>query len=165
MSWKRADFLLTGPDDFVRLDGLCGEFVRAFFAWLQSPEGGSLDPAAAGPLGHDADRYLRDFVVDILETGPADPDASLPRRYLANWYIVNTLTPSHEEVGRIRFALGKLYEFLSQAGVAEPAVADEVARDLSKGEFFLGRLDDFWSLTPEAIGPWRRVDDYRGRPL
>lgn len=165
MKPDRAAYAWAGSGDFVRLDELCAQLAGAYFSWLQTPEGGGLSAQQASPLGHDADRYLRDFVVDILETGPADPDVSLPRRYLSNWYIVNTLTPSHEEMARIRTALAKLYEFLSHEGVAEPEAACEAARQLADGEHFCRRLEEFWNLTPEAVGAWRSVDDYRARPF
>ncbi|MDF1523322.1 MAG: hypothetical protein P1P87_10945, partial [Trueperaceae bacterium] len=54
------------------------------------PEEQREEPEGAGALAHAADRYLRDFVVDIRETGPADADPCLPRDYLANWYIIHT---------------------------------------------------------------------------
>lgn len=164
MSWKKDDFLLRGPDDFVRLDGLCAQLLGDFFAWLQTADGGSFQSEAASALGHAADRYVRDFVVDILESGPADPDPTLPRRYVGNWYIVNTLAPSHQEIDRILLALGRLYEYLRVQELISDSTAKDVARDLSEGAYFHRRLDDFWDLTPEGIGPWRSIDEVRRRP-
>jgi len=160
-TWDPADFALKGPGDFVRLDGLCAEFLGDFYGWLQSPEGGSLDPADASPLAHAADRYLRDFVVDAKETGPSDADPSLPRQYLANWYIVNTLEPSHAETDRILRALRLLYRCLGAAGLLDEVQARAVAETLEDGEFFHRRLEDFWSLTPHDVPAWRAVAEYR----
>ncbi|NTU59990.1 MAG: hypothetical protein HGA98_02900 [Deltaproteobacteria bacterium] len=161
MKGSETDFRLRGPDDFVRLDGLCAQLLGDFFQWLQAPEGGGVEAQRASDLAHAADRYLRNFVVDIVETGPADSDPSLPRRYLGNWYILNTLEPSHEEVDRILVALRKLYAYLALRGVLPDAAAEAAAREADDGAHFHRRLDDFWALTPEGIGPWRRVDDYR----
>lgn len=159
-----AEFALAGPDDFLRLDGRCAELLRDFFAWLQGEEGGGLPLEAANDAAHAADRYLRDFVVDILETGPTDADPTLPRRYLANWYIVHTLEPTHGEMDRIRDALTRLYRFLSVRHLVSETAAAQVAASLTDAAYFRHRLESFWELTPESISAWRAVDDYRRRP-
>jgi hypothetical protein len=157
-----SDFLLRGPDDFVRLDGLCAALLREFRDWLQGDEGGSSGAAAAGQLAHAADRYLRDFVVEFNETGPADHDAArLVRQYAGNWYVIHTLTPSHGELERILDALGQLYRFLGARCVVPPAVAEAASLAASRRDYFHRRLEDFWNLTPEGIPAWRGVDDYR----
>jgi hypothetical protein len=163
LKWSKDALRLAGPDDFVRLDRLCAEVLGDFFAWLQSPQGGGISPEAASQLAHAADRYLRDFVVDILESGPADPDPTLPRRYLGNWYIVNTLTPTHEEIDRILEALCRLYLYLEREGVLGPAEVQGVLHALEDGDFFHRRLEAFWDLKPEGVGAWREVEDYRVR--
>ena len=159
---RRARYLLQGPDDFVRLDTLCAELLQGFAAWLRG-EGGGLPPEEAGALAHAADRYLRDFVVDCKETGPADEDPTLVRQYLANWYIIHTLYPTHEEIDRIIAALRRLYAYLARVGLVGEATRAAVERSLADAAFFHDRLESFWDLTPEGIDAWRSVDDYRPR--
>lgn len=159
--WCAADFALRGPGDFVRLDGLCAELLGDFYGWLQASEGGGLGPVDASPLAHGADRYLRDFVVDVRETGPSDADPGLPRQYLANWYIVNTLEPSHAEIDLILRALQLLYRYLGSTGVLDPGDARAVVETLEDAEIFHRRLEDFWNLTPDGVPAWRAVADYR----
>lgn len=144
----------------MRLDALCADLLRDFFRWLQAPEGGDLPGDRAAPLAHAADRYLRDFAVDIAEAGPADADPSLPRRYLANWYIVHTLTPSHPEIDRIRQALVLLHRYLAETGIADTETALAAQEQLGDAGFFHERLEAFWGLTPEGISAWRSVEDY-----
>lgn len=157
-----SDYSLKGPEDFVRLDGLCFDLLGRFFRWLQTEEGGGLSPRAASDLAHAADRYLRDFVVDIKQTGPTDADPTLPRQYLANWYIIHTLEPSHAEIDGILAALGQLYPYLALEGLLTPEAAGAAAAALDSAAFFHGRLEAFWTLTSEEVEPWRAVDDYRG---
>lgn len=161
----RGDFTLKGPDDFLRLDTLCAELLRAFCEWMQQPEAGGLSPKHAGTLAHAADRYLRDFVVDIKETGPADEDVTLVRQYLGNWYVVNTLAPSHAEIDRISQALSLLYAYLARENIVSEFTWRAVAQSLSDAEFFHRRLEQFWDLNPGAILGWREVDDYRRPPF
>jgi len=158
-----AEFALAGPDDFLRLDTRCVELLLDFFAWLQREEGGSLEPETASHFAHAADRYLRDFVVDIQETGPADADPTLPRQYLGNWYIIHTLVPTHEEMERIREALASLYRFLHVRGLMPAETTAAVADALSDAAFFRNRLESFWDLNPDDIAAWRDVEDYRTR--
>jgi O-acetyl-ADP-ribose deacetylase (regulator of RNase III) len=157
----RNEFTLRGRDDFVRLDTLCASLLRRFFEWMQAREGGMSPPGRASVLVHAADRYLRDFVVDIKERGPADQDSTLVRQYLGNWYIIHTLTPSHEEIDRIAEALQRLYAYLAEAQIVSRATADSVAQALRSTDFFHARLEAFWNLTPDTIPVWRQVDDYR----
>ncbi len=158
-----AEYALAGPDDFLRLDGCCADLLRDFFSWLQREEGGSLGLERASALAHAADRYLRDFVVDILETGPADGDPALPRQYLANWYIIHTLAPTHEEMEQIREALTRVYRFLAVRSLLAQGAAAAATRSLADPVYFRARLEEFWNLTPDAIPAWRAVDDYRRR--
>lgn len=156
-----GEYTLRGPHDFVRLDRLCAELLGRFFQWLQSDETGKIPPEEAGLLAHAADRYLRDFVVDIKETGPADEDPTLGRQYVSNWYIIHTLSPSHAEIERILKALRHLYRFLARERIVSPEAARAARDNLGNEQFFHDRLEDFWELTPEAIPAWRAVDDYR----
>jgi hypothetical protein len=104
---------------------------------------------------------LRDFVVDIRESGPAAADSALGRQYLGNWYIIHTLAPTHEEIDHIREALTRLFSFLAREGIVLEATARGIKQELVRARFFHGRLEDFWSLTGERIPAWRAVDDYR----
>ncbi|WP_025323791.1 hypothetical protein [Deferrisoma camini] len=158
---NRDELLLRGADDFVRLDSLCSDLLQEFAAWLRDHQGRT--PLEAGGLAHQADRYLRDFVVDCKETGPADEDPTLVRQYLANWYIVHTLYPTHDEIDRIREALVLLYRFLMDRGVVGEAACRAAEAALADAGYFHARLEAFWNLTPEEIDPWRAQDDYRRR--
>lgn len=157
------EFTLRGPGDFVRLDTRCADLLTAFFRWLQGEAGGGLPPDRASALAHAADRYLRDFVVDIKQTGPTDADPTLPRQYVGNWYLIHTLEPTHAEIDRILDALTRLYAFLAAEGLATPETARAVAETLAHPPFFYQRLESFWDLEPDEIEPWRAVDDYRRR--
>lgn len=162
MTWKREDLRFREPSDFVRLDGLCGELLREFAPWLQEREEFSAQETAQ--LTRAADRYLRDFLVDIQERGPADADSASVRQYLGNWYVVNTLIPTHDEIDVILRSLRHLHHFLAETGIADPDPHRELEAVLSNAAFFHRRLEEFWSLTPEGIPAWRAVDDYRRRP-
>lgn len=157
----REEYLLRSADDFVRLDRACHELLKEFARWLQTRDDSPLAAEAAGAFAHAADRYLRDFVVDIMESGPADVDPTLVQKYLANWYAVNTLTPTHDEVDRILSALRELHRFLPEHGILPAAAAETIGLGLRDAEYFHQRLEDFWNLTPEGIDAWRAVHDYR----
>lgn len=156
-------YTLQGTADLVRLDGACHGLLKQFVGWLQqAPQ--DLPAGEAGELTHAADRYLRDFLVDILETGPADADPTLVRRYLGNWYIIHTLEPSTQEMDRITRTLDLLYHFLAERGILDPAGAQRVRFQLRNRDYYHQRLETFWELTPDTIAPWRAVDDYRRGP-
>jgi hypothetical protein len=158
---RKEEFVLQGAADFVRLDGLCAELLLEYFRWLQTEAGRRSSAREASALAHHADRYVRDFLVDFLESGPGDEEPRRVRQYLGNWYIVQTLTPTHEEIEGIRDALERLYAFLESMELVSGAARGAFREALSDGTLYHERLEGFWALTPEQIEPWRQVDDYR----
>jgi len=159
MTQDRNPYTLQNLGDFVRLDALCHQLLREFVVWLQEEQ--KLEPAQAGDMAHAADRYLRDFVVDIKETGPADADPTLVRQYLGNWYIIHTLEPTPEEIDHLAVSLLHLQRYLSARGILTPTAAAAAAEHLRETRFYHQRLAEFWELTPDEIAGWRGVDDYR----
>lgn len=144
---------------FVEKDARCVELLASFYEWLKAPEGRGLAPEKASPLANDADRYLRDFLVDILERDAGGSTPATVTGYLGNWYIVNTLIPTHEEIDRIAGALAFLHEFAALKGVVGSGAADGVTSLLADPTHFHERLEEFWDLTPEAIPTWKSLDD------
>lgn len=148
-------------DRFVALDHACQELLAIFFPWLSTPAGGGMTPEEASPLAHAADRYLRDFLVDILERPLETSDAGTVRSYLSNWYIIHTLTPTVEEVCLIARALGALHRFGAIKGVFAAPIAREVEALTADPAGFVARLEAFWAMRPEEVEDWRAVEDYR----
>ncbi|TAL16937.1 hypothetical protein EPN96_07090 [bacterium] len=148
-------------ENFVEMDGRARGFLGLFYQWLRSGTGPALADQKASDLAHKADRYLRDFVVDILELAPEKSDAETVRKYLGNWYIINTLGPTLEELDLIGESLRLFHQWAALRGIIGKDTEAGVIAALSKMDFFHGRLESFWSLRPEGITGWRAVDDYR----
>lgn len=150
--------------DFFEMDTEAMNLMGSFFKWLTDAEGGMLEVAKASPLAHDGDRYLRDFLVEIMETRPGGSTPETVSIYLGNWYVINTLEPSHAEIDRIAIALTLLHGYMADNGKISGEMAKKVAGLLSDTAFFHQRLEEFWALTPEKITAWREISDYR-KPL
>jgi hypothetical protein len=148
-------------ENFVEMDGRARGFLGLFYQWLRSEAGPSLADQRASDLAHKADRYLRDFVVDILELPPEKTDAKTVRMYIGNWYIINTLGPSLEELDLIVESLRLFHQWAALRGIIEKETEAGVILALSETGYFHERLESFWSLKPEGITGWRAVDDYR----
>lgn len=147
--------------DFFAMDTEAMNLAGDFFTWMKSPEGAGLGQEEASPLAHDADRYLRDFLVDIMEKRPDASDAATVSSYLGNWYVVNTLEPSHEEIDRIVRALKLLHRFLAEKGTISTTAGMAVLAALKDPAFFHARLEEFWALKPDGIAAWREIGEYR----
>lgn len=145
----------------LEMDSKCVEILTGFYAWLKLPGGGGLTETQASPLAHEADRYLRDFLTEILERPPASSSLRTVNAYLANWYFVNTLTPSHAEIDRIASALEKLHVYLESADIVPAEAARSIRSALSEPSAYHQRLEEFWNLTPGGVENWRRLYDYR----
>ncbi|PLX41173.1 MAG: hypothetical protein C0608_06830 [Deltaproteobacteria bacterium] len=146
---------------FTQMDADASALLVEYYEWLQDKEGKGLTPEAASPLAHAADRYLRDFLVDIMETPAKASSASHIRCYIGNWYPINTLEPSHDDIDLIATSLLFLHQWGEGAGKIEAATLGEVANLLESTQYFHQRLEKFWALTPEEVTEWRRENDYR----
>jgi hypothetical protein len=145
--------------EFIAPDRNAQKMLGEFFNWLKDDKG--LTPQDASELAHAADRYLRDFVVDIMAIQPEETSAKLVRMYLGNWYIVNTLTPTLKEIELIARALELLHAHAAITGKITAECATEASATAKDPTPFKERLEQFWDLTPEGIDSWREVDDYR----
>ena len=148
-------------ESIVELDLIARELLGGFYLWLQAPGGGSLDPFEASPLALEADRYARDFLIEILEYPAVSSTRRTVLAYLSNWYIINTLEPSRGEMEKIARALSLFHTFLRSLSLAPGEECLAVERLLAEPERFHKRLDDFWELTAEQVADWRGEDDYR----
>lgn len=147
--------------EFFEMDSAAMETLGRFFKWLQTSEGGDHEAKTASALSHDADRYAREFLIEVRETPIAGTGAAHVASYLGNWWIINTLTPTEEEQARIALALTALHRYLASEGMITGAASKEAEKILADSDRFKKRLEDFWELTPEGIDAWRAVDDYR----
>lgn len=150
--------------EFFEMDSAAMETLGRFFKWLQTPQGGGVEARQASVLAHDADRYAREFLIEVRETPIAGTGAEHVASYLGNWWIINTLTPTVEEQARISLALAALHRYLASEGLITSAALKEAEKNLGDAGRFKKRLGDFWELTPEGIDAWRAVDDYRRTP-
>lgn len=147
--------------EFFEMDSAAMETLGRFFKWLQTPPGGGRETKVASALSHDADRYAREFLIEVAETPLGGTGAGFVASYLGNWWIINTLTPTIEEQARITTALAAFHRFLAAEGLTTQATLREVEKTLGDSERFKKRLENFWELTPDGIDLWRGVDDYR----
>lgn len=147
--------------EFVLLDQRARALLGEFYGWLKSQEGTGLPAEEASALAHHADRYLRDFLVDILETEPEKSSLAAVRSYLGNWYIINTLEPTFAQMEEIAKALLLYHRWANLKGLVDMATLGEVEKALLDKKFFTGRLESFWELDEKGITAWREVDDYR----
>lgn len=146
---------LKSFEGFVALDRQCENLLGEFYEWLKSPDGADLLPEKASPLAHEADRYLRDYLVEIRELPPEATSAETAAFYLGNWYIVNTLTPTHDEVLKIARSLALLHRRFGELGIIPRETAEAAIKVLEDAGRFSIRLEEFWSLTPENAAIWR----------
>ena len=159
MSAEESDKPLFGRQ--FEMDTACMELLAEFFEWLKSPSGAALTPEEASPLAHEADRYLRDFMTEILEFTPSDSTDAVAESYLANWYVINTLMPEPAEISKIARALILLHRYMADKGTITLPMACRVEKLFEDTAFFISRLEEFWNLAPQEITAWRTCADYR----
>jgi len=158
---EKGRYALQHLNDFMRLDAECAVLLKEFCSWLQTPEGGNSSPLEAGKLAHAADRYLRNFVVDIKETGPSDDNPALARQYLSNWLILNALAPSAEELEAAAASVKALYKYLCGKNIISESSLSGIIEEIPDAAYLSERLSQFEELRPENAVLWRSVDDYR----
>ncbi len=104
------DFAMVTMDDELRVDGLCRDLLMAFYEELQAKGG---EPEIATELARSADYFIRDFVVGYKQWHLFDDSRSPVRPFAGNWYIVNTLEPTIEELTKHLAGIVTFYRFLA----------------------------------------------------
>lgn len=158
-SFNPVDFTLRGDDDFVRVDSLCRDLLRAFFHSLL---GGGLPPRVATERARSADLFVRDFVVDHLMENPFMMDGMTVRRFAATWYVTSVPEPSIRELATHLEGVESFARHLHDDGYMESARLERIVAASRDLDYYSSRIESYWELTAERYRAWEQEPIQRG---
>ncbi|WP_298439997.1 hypothetical protein [Geobacter sp.] len=150
---NKDDFAIASVDDEIRADGLCRKLLsRFYFSLLEA--GMSAEEATA--LANGADYYVRDFVVGYKHRNLFDERPGIVRQFAGNWYIVNTIEPSIEELAGHLAGVRAFYRFLAVRGDISAGFGAAVERECGELAYYDGRIRSFWEIEGGGYVEWER---------
>ena len=150
-TFRPSDFVLTGNDDFARVDGLCRELLLTFYQDLVA---GGMPEAQATPLASSADYFVRDFLVDNRQVSPFMITPPLIRQFAATWYIINTVEPNLPELLAHLAGILAFCRYLRDDGYLSTAEFAAVERECADTGHLATRIESFWDLPPDGYPAW-----------
>lgn len=147
------DFAIDTVEDEIRADGLCQKLLKRFY--LSLLEGG-MSPREATALANGADYYVRDFVVGYKHRNLFDGRPGTVRQFAGNWYIVNTLDPTVEELAGHLRGMRAFYRFLADRGDIDGSFLAAVERECDDIGYYDVRIKSFWEIEGDGYGAWER---------
>ena len=154
-----VDFAIATIEDEIRVDGLCRDLLMTFYEELQA-EGG--DPEIATELARSADYFIRDFVVGYKQWHLFDEVRSPVKPFAANWYIVNTLEPTIEELTRHLAGIRSFYRFLNLHELISGSLLKRIEAECDDHLFYEERISSFWAISGDGYYEWERSWSLRG---
>lgn len=152
-SLSTGQFDIASLDDEMRVDALCVEMIRGFFATMTQQT--DLDPADVGRVCHGIDYFLREFVIAECRDNLLQLDASHVRRFAGHWYIVKNLEPNMGELALILDGIAAFYRFLEGVNLIETEQLDHIQTSCAERGFYQQRIEDFWAIESDGFLAWR----------
>jgi hypothetical protein len=158
---KSSDFDITTLDDELRVDSLCRDLLMAFYH--ERLEAGQ-DEHEATQLANSADYFIRDYVIGFRQLNILEESAGLVRGFAGNWYIVNTLEPTADEIGGHLRGIREFYHFLRRGGAISDTFLAAIDRECSDLEFYKGRIESFWDIQGDGYYQWESECSIKQKP-
>ena len=152
-SLSTDQFDIASLNDEIRVDLLCVEMIRTFFATMAQQT--NLEPADVGRVCHGIDYFLREFVIAECRDNLLQLDASHVRRFAGHWYIVKNLEPNMAELTLILDGIAAFYQFLESVNLVAAEQLDKIRASCAERDFYQQRIEDFWAIEGDGFLAWR----------
>lgn len=153
MKLTKSDFQIQTLEDELRVDGLCRELLFTFYN--NRIESGMSEHDAT-LLANGADFYLRDYLIGARQLNLLDADPGVVRKFAGNWYIVNTMEPSIDEIEGYLAGIREFYKFLLSFDAIDALSFDAIDQDCSDISYYQARIDAFWEIKGDGYYDWER---------
>lgn len=151
MKHETKDFAIVTLDDELRVDALCRDLLMSFYRdKLQS----GMDEHDATLLANSADFFVRDFVIGMRQKNLLLESHGLVRSFAGNWYIVNTLEPSEEELAGHLKGIREFYHYLRRQGLISDSFVASIDRECLDLAYYASRIESFWNISGDGYYDW-----------
>ena len=154
------DFVVQTLEDEIRVDGLCKQLLYRFYFGQQEQ---GISPQEATALANSADYFVRDFVVGFKQAHLLANSAGLVRQFAGNWYIMNTLEPSIEELQGHLQGIGAFFRYLHREGLVSAESLLQVEDACGAVEYYRERIESFWAIEGDGYVSWEEECSLKSR--
>jgi hypothetical protein len=151
MKLVASDFTITNLEDELRVDALCRELLLTFY---HERLAAGLDENAATRLANSADFVVRDYLIGARQLNLLEVAGGDLRRFAGNWYIVNTLDPSIDELATHLDGIREFYHFLASHQAVTAATLASIEEDCADRDYYARRIESFLDITGDGYYPW-----------
>lgn len=151
--YKKSDFDIATLDDELRVDALSRDLLMAFY---NDRLANGLGEQEATLLANSADYFIRDYLIGFRQANILEEGRGLVRGFAGNWYIVNTLEPTENEIRSHLRGIREFYHYLRQLDAIGDGFLATVDRECSDLEYYAGRIESFWNITGDGYYEWER---------
>lgn len=152
-AFNKEAFVITTVDDEIRADGLCQSLLKRFYDSLLE---GGMAPQDATLVANGADYYVRDFLVGYKHRSLFDERPGIVRQFAANWYIVNTIDPSADELAGHLLGVRSFYRFLHGQSLIGGDFLAAMEQECGDGAYYENRIKSFWEIEGDGYFAWER---------
>jgi len=139
-------------DEELQADRECTRTLRNFHTNLIEQD---TDPIEAGSLAQGADYFLRDFIISACRCSIFTPHKDCVKQFAGNWYIVNNLEPSTEELQLVLQGVAAFYAYLAQRNEVDTQLAAQIMDGCTDIQWFKHRLEAFSAIEGDGYFQWR----------
>ncbi len=143
---------ITCLDDELRIDELCNAILKDYHASLLNDLGYA--PLLAGTLARGADYFLRDFMIDAKRCNIFEISTDLVKEFAGNWYIINNIDPSINELKDILAGIYQFYSYCSTQKLIPEEQANTLLNVCNNVNFYSARIDSFFTVSGESYQSW-----------
>lgn len=147
-------YSIADSSDIIRVDALCRELLEYYRADLDRRATDSL--ADRADLYRGAAYFLRDFLIDALQTNIFQAESRHVKAFAGHWYIISNLEPNAAELARILPGVADFYRFAANRRLLGAPTADRIATACREDDYYRQRITAFHDLHGSDYTDWRR---------
>lgn len=149
---NRQNYDMNSLEDEIRADRHCAQLLKQFHQYLLKEL--HTAPLEAGALAAGADYFLREFIIGERRENIFEIPAVRLRQFGGNWYIIRNLEPNLEELTDMLQGAAAFYRYCSQQTLVTAKLAEDIALEASRFEFFSTRIENFHQISGDGYKEW-----------
>ena len=145
---------IASLEDELRVDSLCKELLKEYHFSLLNDK--LKEPLIAGSMARGADYFLRDFMIDRQQKNIFHISPELIKGFAGNWYIVNNIDPSINELTEILAGIHQFYEYSCEEGLISENKLTVLATACQEHDYYKTRIEDFFTIKDDGYLLWKK---------
>ncbi len=149
--FEYEDFDFSNIEEELKVVEQCQKLLQQFYIWLQKQD---KTPEKASELCYRTDYYLRDYLLDFMQSNLLRYQSGQIRYFGGNWYITHSPEPDIEILNCHLEAITCFYLYLQSLNLISLAELDQIEKETSETEYYRQRIRSFFTILGEGFDVW-----------